>query len=55
MLSVPQPRFPGMPLPERVRYALEQVRKHWERLLRHEVRDQVGPDVDVEEEIRKFL
>ena len=27
----------------------------WERLLRQEVRDQVGADVDVEEEMRKLL
>jgi DNA-directed RNA polymerase specialized sigma24 family protein len=40
---------------DRVRYALDQVRKRWERLLRQEVRDQVGADVDVEEEIRKLL
>ncbi len=40
---------------DQVRYALEQVRKRWERLVRQEVRDQVGADVDVEEEVRKLL
>jgi RNA polymerase sigma-70 factor (ECF subfamily) len=40
---------------DQVRYAIEQVRKRSERLLRQEVRDQVGADVDVEEEIRKLL
>ncbi len=39
---------------DQVRYALEQVRKRAERLLRQEVRDQVGADVDVEEEVRKL-
>lgn len=40
---------------DQVRYALAQVRKRWERLLRQEIRDQVGGNVDVEEEIRKLL
>jgi RNA polymerase sigma-70 factor (ECF subfamily) len=40
---------------EYVRYALTLVQKRWERLLRQEVRDQVGRDVDVDEEIRKLL
>jgi hypothetical protein len=40
---------------EQVRYALDQVRKRWERLLRQEIRDQVGADVDVDEEICKLL
>jgi hypothetical protein len=40
---------------DQVRYALAQVRKRWERLLRQEIRDQVGADVEVEEEIRKLL
>jgi DNA-directed RNA polymerase specialized sigma24 family protein len=40
---------------DQVRYALAQVRKRWERLLRQEVRDQVGADVDVEDEIRTLL
>ena len=39
---------------DQVRYAMEQVRKRSERLLRQEVRDQVGADVDLEEEIRKL-
>ena len=39
---------------DQVRYAEEQVRKRSERLLRQEIRDQVGADVDVEEEIRKL-
>jgi RNA polymerase sigma-70 factor (ECF subfamily) len=39
---------------DQVRYAVEQVRKRSERLLRQEIRDQVGPDVDVEDEIRKL-
>lgn len=40
---------------DRVRYAIDQVRKRSERLLRQEIRDQVGPDVDVEQEMRKLL
>ena len=40
---------------EQVKYAIERVRKRYERLLRQEIRDQVGPDVDVEEEIRKLV
>jgi RNA polymerase sigma-70 factor (ECF subfamily) len=40
---------------DQVRYALVQVRKRWERLLRQEIRDQVGAEVDVEEEMRKLL
>jgi RNA polymerase sigma-70 factor (ECF subfamily) len=39
---------------DQVRYAVEQVRKRSERLLRQEIRDQVGPDVDVEDEVRKL-
>ena len=38
-----------------VKYALQQVRKRWERLLRQEICDQVGADVDVEEEMRKLV
>lgn len=38
---------------DQVRYALDQVGKRWERLLCQEIRDQVGADVDVEEEITK--
>jgi DNA-binding transcriptional regulator LsrR (DeoR family) len=40
---------------DQVRFALEQVRKRWERLLRQGIRDQVGADVDVEEELRKLV
>ena len=40
---------------DQVRYAVEQVRKRSERLLRQEVRDQVGAEEDVEDEIRKLL
>jgi DNA-directed RNA polymerase specialized sigma24 family protein len=40
---------------DQVRYAVEQVKKRYDRLLRQEIRDQVGADVDVEEEIRKLL
>jgi RNA polymerase sigma-70 factor (ECF subfamily) len=40
---------------DQVRYAVEQVKKRYERLLRQEVRDQVGADVDVDEEIRKLM
>ena len=40
---------------DQVRYAVEQVRKRSERLLRQEIRDQVGADVDVEEEVRKLI
>jgi hypothetical protein len=40
---------------DQVRYAVEQVRKRSERLLRQEIRDQVGVDGDVEEEIRKLF
>jgi len=40
---------------EQVRYAVDQVEKRYKRLLRQEIRDQVGADVDVEEEIRKLL
>ncbi len=40
---------------DQVRYAVEQVKKRYERLLRQENRDQMGADVDVEEEIRKLL
>jgi RNA polymerase sigma-70 factor (ECF subfamily) len=39
---------------DQVRYALKQVGKRWERLLRQEVRDQVGAGADVEEELRKL-
>ncbi len=40
---------------DQVRYAVEQVRKRSERLLRQEIRDQVGAEEDVEDEIRKLL
>ncbi len=40
---------------DQVPYALEQVRKRWERLLRQEIRDQTGADLDVEAEIRQLL
>jgi hypothetical protein len=40
---------------DQVRYALDQVGKRWKRLLRQEIRDQLGPDVDVDEEIRRLL
>jgi RNA polymerase sigma-70 factor (ECF subfamily) len=40
---------------DQVRYAVELVRKRAERLLRQEIRDQVGTDVDVEEEIGKLV
>jgi RNA polymerase sigma factor (sigma-70 family) len=39
---------------DQVCYAVEQVRKRSKRLLRQEIRDQVGPDVDVEDEVRKL-
>jgi hypothetical protein len=40
---------------DQVRYALAQVGKRWERLLCQEIRDQVGVNVDAEEELRKLL
>jgi RNA polymerase sigma-70 factor (ECF subfamily) len=40
---------------DQVRYAVEQVRKRSERLLRQEIRDQVGSEADVEDEVRKLL
>ena len=40
---------------DQVRYAVEQVRKRSERLLRQEMRDQVGAETDLEDEIRKLL
>jgi hypothetical protein len=36
-------------------YAVEQVKKRYDGLLRQELRDQVGADVDVDEEIQKLL
>jgi hypothetical protein len=41
--------------PQQVRYALEEVQGRYERFLRQEVRDQVGAEADVEEEIRGLL
>jgi hypothetical protein len=40
---------------DQVRYAVEQVRKRFDRLLRQEIREQVGSDVDVEEEIQSLF
>lgn len=40
---------------DQVRYALQEVGKRYERFLRQEVRDQVGPDADVEAELRALL
>jgi RNA polymerase sigma-70 factor (ECF subfamily) len=41
--------------PDRVKYALEEVRKRYERFLRQELRDQVGSEEGVEEEFRNLL
>jgi len=40
---------------DQVRYALEMVGKHYERLLRQELRDQLGSEADVDEEIKGLL
>lgn len=40
---------------EAVRWALDDVRKRYERLLRQEVRDQVGSEAEMDEELQKFL
>jgi hypothetical protein len=40
---------------DQVRHAIEVVKRRYLRLLRQEIRDQVGADVDIEEEIRKLL
>ena len=40
---------------EQVKYAVQVVKSRYERLLRQEIRDQVGPDVDVEAEIRNLV
>jgi RNA polymerase sigma factor (sigma-70 family) len=40
---------------DQVRYALQEVGKRYERFLRQEVRDQVGPGADLDDEIRGLL
>ncbi|HJT76183.1 MAG TPA: hypothetical protein VJ739_03190 [Gemmataceae bacterium] len=40
---------------EQVRYALEEVGKRYARFLRQEVRDQVGSEAEVDEELRGLL
>lgn len=40
---------------DQVRSAVDRVKKRFESLLRQEIRDQVGPDVDIEEEMSKLL
>jgi len=40
---------------DQVRYAIEQVRKRSDRLLRQEIRDQVGSEEEVEDEIRMLV
>ena len=40
---------------DKVRYALERVKKRHERLLRQEVRDQVGSEAEIEQELRELL
>jgi DNA-directed RNA polymerase specialized sigma24 family protein len=37
---------------DQVRHILDVVRKHWERLLRAEVREQVGSEAEIDDEIR---
>ncbi|HKI35546.1 MAG TPA: hypothetical protein VKA46_27060, partial [Gemmataceae bacterium] len=40
---------------DQVRDILDKVRKRWERLLRAEVREQVGSEADVDDEMRELL